>query len=567
MASASGSQPPALFSAARITTLFGSVLVALSSGTNYIYSAYAPQLGARLHVSHTQLNVIGLAGNVGVYSSGPVWGRIVDAKGPRIPLIGAFICLLLGYFGIRRIFDNGADPTISFVSLAVLIICSFMTGLGGNAGLAAAVNTTAKSFPDTARATTTGLVLSGFGLSAFYFSAIAHTAFPGDTSAFLLVLSLGTAIPMLVGLLIVRPVPMPSKQSIDGMEGGYSNAGYSHVPDAPHSNVFLGENGSHTALLGHGPALHEQESSVATTYHVPQASNAVEMSPSRDSLDRRHSHSSAPRRSFSRAGRLLDGSPNIYGKRLWLTPDFYVIFAIMALLSGTGIMYINNVGSISQALYAKGNPSYDELEASRWQATQVSILSVGNCAGRILIGIISDFARVRLHLPRAYCLCIVSTLFIISQIAAINVYDVAYLWRASGLLGVAYGSLFGICPTIIIEWFGLAHLSENWGYASLSPLVGGNLFSLMFGRNLDAHAPSDDTHSLLQARELPSTHQCFDGRECYVTSLNITIAACTFALALSAYAGWRDQQKGREALTAAVKNRTNEVVWEEEDEE
>lgn len=47
---------------------------------------------------------------------------------------------------------------------------------------------------------------------------------------------------------------------------------------------------------------------------------------------------------------------------------------------------INNVGSISQALYAKGNPNYDELEASRWQAAQVSTLSVCNFAGRILIG-------------------------------------------------------------------------------------------------------------------------------------------------------------------------------------
>ncbi|KAH7916644.1 major facilitator superfamily domain-containing protein [Hygrophoropsis aurantiaca] len=563
MAPGSDPQTPSLFSATRITTLLGSVLVSLSSGTNYIYSGYAPQLGAKLHLSHTQLNVVGLAGNVGVYSSGPVWGRILDAKGSRIPLAGAFICLLFGYFGIRHIFDAGADPYLSSLSLGVLIICSFMTGLGGNAGLGAAINTTAKSFPDSARATTTGLVLSGFGLSAFYFSAIAHTAFPGDTSAFLLVLSLGTAIPMLIGLVIVRPVPLPSMKSVIGVEGGLSTGSYSRISDAARS-PFLNDNDSNTPLLQAG-SHHEQDPSVASTYHVPQASNAVELSPSRDSIDRRHSRASTQRRSFSSAARLLDVSPNIHGKRLWMTPDFYVIFAIMSLLSGTGIMYINNVGSISQALYAKGNPSYDEIEASRWQATQVSIISIGNCAGRILIGIISDFARIRLHLPRAYCLCIVSTLFIISQIVAINVYDVAHLWQASGLLGLAYGGLFGICPTIVIDWFGLAHLSENWGYVSFSPMVGGNLFSLMFGRNLDAHAPDDSgeqSHGLIQTRELPSTHQCFDGRDCYVSSLTITAVACMVALGLSFYAGWRDQQK-----TLAVTNRTNEAVWEEDEEQ
>jgi len=42
---------------------------------------------------------------------------------------------------------------------------------------------------------------------------------------------------------------------------------------------------------------------------------------------------------------------------------------------------INNVGSI-----AKANPTYDEIEAAVWQSTQVSIQSICNWAGRILIG-------------------------------------------------------------------------------------------------------------------------------------------------------------------------------------
>lgn len=47
---------------------------------------------------------------------------------------------------------------------------------------------------------------------------------------------------------------------------------------------------------------------------------------------------------------------------------------------------INNVGSISQALYAKGNPDYDEVISSQIQALQVSTVSIMNCIGRILIG-------------------------------------------------------------------------------------------------------------------------------------------------------------------------------------
>lgn len=53
----------------------------------------------------------------------------------------------------------------------------------------------------------TGLVISGFGLSAFLFSSIAHIAFPGNTSDFLLLLALGTSLAPLVGLLFLRVIP------------------------------------------------------------------------------------------------------------------------------------------------------------------------------------------------------------------------------------------------------------------------------------------------------------------------------------------------------------------------
>ncbi|KIK22453.1 hypothetical protein PISMIDRAFT_102363 [Pisolithus microcarpus 441] len=453
---------PGLFNACRIITLLSSILVALGSGTNYIFSAYAPQLGARLHISHTQINIVGLAGNAGVSVSGPIWGRIVDFRGPQIPLIGAFVFSLVGYAGMKRMYDEGTDSGVSISSahFVLLIVCSLLTGLGAHAGVVAAVNTTARSFPESARATTTGLVLSGFGLSAFFFSTIAHILFPGDTSALLLLLSLATSIPMLVALFTMRPVPLPQTHP--------------------------------------GP---------------------------KDDMDYNHSH--------LRPGNL----PDVHGKMLWKTPDFYLLCVILSLceLGGTGVMYINNVGSISLALFAKSNPNYEEEEASKLQAAQVSTLSVGNFAGRILIGLISDFTRSQFQLPRAYSLCIVSSLFIISQAFAIGISSVGTLWMATAFLGFAYGSLFGCLPAIAIDWFGLAHLSENLGYLSLAPLIGGNVFSIIFGKNIDAHTPRGDTNT--------SQRRCFTGRECYVSSLQVTLIACMVALVLSTWAARRDKHR------------------------
>jgi hypothetical protein len=258
-----------------------------------------------------------------------------------------------------------------------------------------------------------------------------------------------------------------------------------------------------------------------------------------------------------------------------MSGDFWLIFVIMSLLSGTGIMYINNVGSISQALFAKGNPNYDEATASRWQAAQVSAISITNFLGRILIGITSDFAKNRFHLPRSYCISLVAFLFVVSQIMGVATNDVTNLWKASLALGLAYGGLFGLFPTIAIELFGIAHFSENWGFLSLSPMLGGNLFSIAFGRNLDAHSiigtqiasPTtlNSTSNMIASRTaISSEPQCLEGRDCYVASLYMTTAASCLALALGVWAGWKDQQK-HAAVSSRAKAPTV-MMWEDDEE-
>lgn len=71
----------------------------------------------------------------------------------------------------------------------------------------------------------------------------------------------------------------------------------------------------------------------------------------------------------------------------------------------------------------------------------------------------------------------------------------------------------------------------------------------MFGYYLDAHARGHDARSLslmsLETRGLPSEHQCFDGKACYLGSLQVTLVACIASLGLSWWAGIRDRQKIR----------------------
>ena len=180
-----------------------------------------------------------------------------------------------------------------------------------------------------------------------------------------------------------------------------------------------------------------------------------------------------------------------------------------------------------------------------------------------------------------------------------NIDDPSSLWIATALLGFSYGSLFGVMPAVIIEWFGMGescstfrvaillirlttvHFSENWGFISLAPMFAGNLFSLAFGRNLDregergareaarasstgvktlarssmsrvgaiAHAAAalwrreSDASSTITQPATAAAPDCVAGRSCYVTTLHLTAFCCFCALLLSVYAVWRDERK------------------------
>lgn len=60
-----------------------------------------------------------------------------------------FILLLTGYMGLKVFYDNGAvGDSLPVSSLIFLSAFSYMTGAGGNCGLTAGANSTAKSFPE-----------------------------------------------------------------------------------------------------------------------------------------------------------------------------------------------------------------------------------------------------------------------------------------------------------------------------------------------------------------------------------------------------------------------------------
>ena len=84
-------------------------------------------------------------------TSAPIWGRIVDSQGPRIPFVLSFAFLLGGYSGIKHLYDSGLLPgtsTLPALGFYMLVLCNFLTGIGSFGGITTSLNSTVKSFPD-----------------------------------------------------------------------------------------------------------------------------------------------------------------------------------------------------------------------------------------------------------------------------------------------------------------------------------------------------------------------------------------------------------------------------------
>lgn len=195
---------------------------------------YAPQIVSKLSLSSTQINIIGLSANLGVYLSGVPLGYIIDQRGPRMTLIISGIFLFVGYGGIRAFYDGGEEGIFSIYGVRGMAFAEFLTGVGSSAGLSSAANATAKSFGSKSRGSRMSLVMSCFGLSAFFYSTLAHASFltGGDpTSNFLLLISVGCAVSMFLGAIFIKTplasLPLPSSSSsgyriVSSLEEGIS---------------------------------------------------------------------------------------------------------------------------------------------------------------------------------------------------------------------------------------------------------------------------------------------------------------------------------------------------------
>jgi len=177
-----------------------------------------------------------------------------------------------------------------------------------------------------------------------------------------------------------------------------------------------------------------------------------------------------------------------------------LIFFVFLISTGNGLMYINNVGSLSESLEGStGN-----------QDTSVILISIFNAAGRIVVGFIADkFAH---KIPRTAFLLVCIALTFASDVALIFSTPMM-LPYTSAVIGFSYGGLFCLGPAIISLLFGVAHFGFNWGLTSVAPALGSLALNAIASALYDQNIDSSDSRKCL-------------GRECYSLTFLVTSILC-----------------------------------------
>lgn len=270
------------------------------------------------------------------------------------PLLCGALLNFVGYSTVRA-FYNGAIPIRTAPDLPasrplvfLLALFMFMTGSAGSAGLTSGMNAVAKSYPDRSRAAYTGAVLAGFGLSAFLFSMLGHAIFHGEAGGLLLLLSIGTSVPHLVGSFIVRAYP-PEDEG-EGEDDGVHD-GDDLDPEeecALARQVSLGASAEGQVLLRRSSELER----------------ALEFELSDDAATPLSSDPLIRKRSPVKHSR-TDSTASLPPTKIHFTPleamkqtDFHLIFSVLAILCGVGLEWINNVGVSKTRRVAGGGDSH-----------------------------------------------------------------------------------------------------------------------------------------------------------------------------------------------------------------
>ncbi|KAG0339019.1 Mss4p nuclear export [Podila horticola] len=359
------------------------------SGSLFSFASFSGDLKARFGFSSSNINLLSAIGDTSMYVGFLIVGPIYDRYGGQWTLVTASALTFLGYGGMFAAYAQ------AWGGLGLLIVLYALAGIASTAGYLAALATNMANFSDASSGTVSGVLLPFFGLSASLFSQIKTQLFSGkDELVDLSEVFQGQE----EDAGKVDPAVEISKDITKDFE-------IEHISRS--STIAPGANGEYNVLEYSSPKITEAKNHPLPSQHDEPARynpflTPVEMRP----------------------------------KQVVVSATFW--FFVLAQLLQQGFSYINNIDSIVEAVLDLDNPP-SHSKAVALTGLHVTLISVGNCAGRLISGIVSDWAVQRFQVSRSIFFLFSEVLILVPLAMMSNFFGIQYFGTNSGLVMVLNG--------------------------------------------------------------------------------------------------------------------------------
>ncbi len=182
---------------------------------------------------------------------------------------------------------------------------------------------------------------------------------------------------------------------------------------------------------------------------------------------------SLPKSDRSGARRKEDYLP----REMLTTWQFYVLWFMYACGAGAGLMIISKLATIA-----------DEQAGLKLGFVLVAVLAIGNGAGRIVAGMVSDAIGRKATMFICFSLQAVLIVVLSQTTEGSALANTTALAILSALIGANYGANLSLFPSVTKDYFGLQNFGMNYGLVFTSWGVGGFMLALLAGKVYDATA-------------------------------------------------------------------------------
>jgi len=158
------------------------------------------------------------------------------------------------------------------------------------------------------------------------------------------------------------------------------------------------------------------------------------------------------------------------------TWQFYVLWFMFACGAGAGLMII--------AIIVKLSKQFSQAAAAdgvQWGFLLVAALAVGNGAGRIIAGMLSDRIGRKMTLLIAFVFQALMLVWLSQMTSGAATANFGLLAAVAAMIGANYGANLSLFPSVTKDFYGLKNFGVNYGLVFTAWGLGGFVLALVSG--------------------------------------------------------------------------------------